>query len=186
MHEQTRDLLLPMSIITMLLLLCCLASSSHVVWTVEMWVIQPSQKFPSPGDWRCPFWWCRRPEEHLPLLCSRIGWLIWMLLGQPASIMNGLGTAQSYSIKSQAYRVPNLQLDLLTLDVDHSCPKLHPNSQVMHLGQVLRSQPRVQIWNARREALLLIIDQVSLTGWKRLSVNCRSKQDLPTPDWYYT
>ena len=96
-----------------------------------------------------------------------------------------MGTAQSYSIKSQAYRVPNLQLDLLTLDVDHSCPKLHPNSQVMHLGQVSRSQPSVQTWNARREAWLLIIDQVSLTGWKRLSVNCRSKQDLPTPDWLY-
>ena len=30
------------------------------------------------------------------------------------------------------HRVPDLQLDLLVADLDHACPKLHTNRQVVH------------------------------------------------------
>ena len=55
-----------------------------------------------------------------------------MLLGQPASITEYTTYNQNPGLGS--YRVPNLQLDLFALDVDHPRTKLNPNSQVMHLA----------------------------------------------------
>ena len=37
----------------------------------------------------------------------------------------------------QPYRVPDLQLDLLPINVDHSCPKLHANGEVVHWLEAL-------------------------------------------------
>ena len=35
-------------------------------------------------------------------------------------------------IRILAYRVPDLQLDLFALNVDHTRPKFHTNGEVMH------------------------------------------------------
>lgn len=38
------------------------------------------------------------------------------------------------------HRVPNLQLDLLAIDIDHSSPKLHTNGEIVHRLEALVSE----------------------------------------------
>ena len=57
-----------------------------------------------------------------------------MLLGQPVNITGYRDTTYNQNPGLGSYRVPNLQLDLFALDVDHPRTKLNPNSQVMHLA----------------------------------------------------
>ena len=48
----------------------------------------------------------------------------------------------NYHIALKTYCVPNLQLDLFSLNVYHPRTKLNPDSQVMHLGKTGCAKPQ--------------------------------------------
>ena len=110
-----------------------------------------------------------------------------------------------------AHRIPDLQLDWLRIDRHpprpelHSCPRENifielPNALSSHKRDISTEQKLCcgvwhtasRHWNRRLRGNVVASrcgEQVgerapivrSCTGWKRLSVNCSSKHDFPTP-----
>lgn len=71
------------------------------------------------------------------------------------------------------YGVPDLKLNLFSVNGDHAGTKLdaytkRDKAELINLRENTFFTPRLPIVR-------------SWTGWKRLSVNCSSKHDLPTP-----